>query len=115
LAIQCASNNENFVETLDFAAQADGSGGRLLEFPLPTHRGGGTQDMIANIRWDPERAEIGEIFVDREVEERIDPDICRTEGRWRLEGEQRQPKLVLWRETSDCEGKTGWVVVVGTR
>jgi hypothetical protein len=113
-AIQCASNNENLVETLVFAEQQDGTGGRLLEFPLPAHRGGGTQDTIANIRWDQERGEIGEIFVDREVEERVDPDVCRTEGRWRLDGEQRQPTLVFWRETEDCEGKTGWVVVVST-
>jgi ketosteroid isomerase-like protein len=39
----------------------------------------------------------------------------RTQARWRLEGERRLPKLVFWRETKDCEGKTGWVVVVGTR
>jgi hypothetical protein len=32
-----------------------------------------------------------------------------------LDGEKRKPLLVFWRETKDCEGKKGWVVVVGKR
>ena len=36
-AIQCASNNENFVETLIFSEQEDGSGGWLLLFPRPAN------------------------------------------------------------------------------
>ncbi len=55
-----------------------------------------------------EEREIGEIFVGRET-----PPICRSEARWKLEGEKRKPKLVFWRETKDCEGNKGWVVVVG--
>ena len=109
-AVQCASNNENFVETLIFSEHEDGSQGWLLQFPRPSQRGGGMADTISNIRWFPETREIGEIFVDRET-----PPTCRIEARWRLEGEKRKPKLVFWRETKDCEGKQGWVVVVGTR
>ena len=67
-------------------------------------------DAISNIPWLPGTREIGEIFVDRET-----PPICRTEARWRLEGEERKPKLVFWRSTKDCEGKQGSVVVVGKR
>jgi hypothetical protein len=93
-AIQCASNHENWVETLIFAEHEDGAGGRLLEFPLPDHRGGGTQDTLANIRWHPNTNEIGEIFVDREVEERVDRNVCRTEGRWRLEDARAEARVL---------------------
>lgn len=109
-AVQCASNNENFVETVIFFEHEDGSEGWLLQFPRPAQRGGGASDTIANIRWFPETREIGEIFVDRET-----PPMCRSEARWQLEGAKRKPKLVFWRETRDCEGKQGWVVVVGKR
>ena len=104
-AVQCASNNENFVETLIFSEHEDGSRGWLLQFPRPTQRGGGVADTISNIRWFPKTREIGEIFVDRES-----PPICRIEARWRLEGEERKPKLTFWRETKDCDGKRGWIV-----
>lgn len=109
-AVQCASNNENFMETLIFSEEEDGSGGWLLKFPLPAKRGGGTDDVLSNIRWYPETREIGDIFVDYES-----PPICRTEARWPLEGEKRKPKLVFWRETKDCEGRRGWVVLVGKK
>jgi hypothetical protein len=75
-AVQRASNNENFVETLIFAESEDGIGGRLLRFPRPAQRGGGVQDTISNIRWYEDTREIGEIFVDRE-----DPPLCRIEAR----------------------------------
>ncbi|MGE5261128.1 MAG: hypothetical protein ACM3MH_09665 [Actinomycetota bacterium] len=39
----------------------------------------------------------------------------RTEARWKLEGKKRKPKLVFWRETKNCEGKKGWVVLVGAK
>ncbi len=48
--------------------------------------------------------------MDRDID-RDDQSFCRSEGRWRLEGVKRKPKLVFWRETKDCEGKQGWVVV----
>jgi hypothetical protein len=108
-AIQCASNNENFIETLIFSEHEDGSGGWLLKFPKSA-RNDNVSDVVSNVRWYPETNEIGEIFVDRE-----NPPICRTEARWKLEGKTRKPKLVFLRETRDCEGKRGWVVLVGKR
>lgn len=112
-AIQCPGNNENFNQTLVFADNAQGSGARLLRFPGPGKRREGFEDVLSNVRWSSDSSEIGEIFVDREVEERADPEVCRTEGRWRLEGKPPEPKLVFWRETPDCAGKRGWKVVIG--
>jgi hypothetical protein len=108
-AIQCPSNNENFIETLIFSEHEDGSGGWLLKFPK-SPRNKDFSDVISNIRWFPETNEISEIFVDRE-----NPPVCRTEARWKLEGKKRKPKLVFLRETRDCEGKKGWAVVVGKK
>jgi hypothetical protein len=108
-AIKCASNNENFIETLIFSEHEDGTGGWLLKFPK-SPRNKDFSDVISNIRWSPKRNKIGEIFVDRE-----NPPICRTEARWRLQGKKRKPKLVFLRETRDCEGRRGWVVVVGNK
>ena len=113
-AFQCPGNNENSVQTLIFAGDESGTDAHLMVFPLPAHRGGGTQDTLSNIRRYPDTNELAEIFVDREMEQRVDPNICRTEGRWRLEENPPEPRLVFWRETADCEGKTGWKVVVGT-
>ena len=114
-AIQCPGNNENFMETLIFAQSEDGSGARLLRFHGPGDIRDDFADVISNVRTYDDKNEIGEIFVDREVDERADPDVCRTEGRWRLEGKPLEPKLVFWRETADCDGKTGWKVIVGNR
>jgi hypothetical protein len=110
--IRCPGNNANYMQTLIFAEDEGGKGARLLRFPQPSERGGGTQDTISNIRWYPGKHEIGEIYVNPEVEEDPDP-ICRTEGRWRLEGNPPKPKLVFWRQTPDCDGKRGWKIVVG--
>jgi hypothetical protein len=87
-----ARNNENYVETLIFADNETGAGGTLLLFPGPGKRREGFEELLSNIRWYPEKREIGPIFVDRE-----DPEICRVEGRWRLEGSPPEPKLVFWR------------------
>lgn len=59
-AVQCASNNENFMETLIFSEQEDGSGGWLLKFPRPAKLGG-TDDVLSNIRWYLETKEIGDL------------------------------------------------------
>ncbi len=109
-ALQCAGNNENYVETLIYAKTEDGTGARLLRFPGPAGRRAGFEDTLSNIRWYADQNEIGEIAVDREA-----PRICRSEGRWRLEGKEPTPQLVFWRETKDCEGRRGWVVIVGKK
>jgi hypothetical protein len=111
--VKCASNNENFIETLIFAEQEDGTAAHLLLFPGPGQRRAGFEELIANIRWYPATNEIGDISVDSDPESRPTPNICRSEGRWRLEGKPVTPKLVFWRETADCDGKTGWTVIVG--
>jgi hypothetical protein len=113
-AIQCPGNNENSMQTLIFADAEDGTGAHPLRFYGPDDRRDDFAEVISNIRLDPAKNEIGEIFVNREVEERAHPDICRTEGRWRLEGKPPEPKLVFWRETEDCEGRLSWQVVVDT-
>jgi hypothetical protein len=112
-AVQCAGNHENWMETLIFSEHADGRDGRVLRFPVP-RKHGEPKDVLANISWDPTRNELGETFVDRDID-RDDRSYCRSEGRWRLEGPRRAPKLIFWRETGDCDGKTGWVVLVGKK
>ncbi|HSD92219.1 MAG TPA: hypothetical protein VLB11_04250 [Methyloceanibacter sp.] len=112
-AVKCASNHENWVETLIFSEHEDGDDGWVLWFPVP-HKHGAPKDMLANINWYPDKDELGEIFVDRDID-RDDKSYCRSEGRWRLEGPKRTPKLVFWRETEDCDGKKGWVVLVGKK
>jgi hypothetical protein len=113
--IRCASNNENFNETLVFAADAQGKDARLLLFPGPEGRRNGFEDVLSNIRWHPDKNEIGELAVDSDPDSRPTPNVCRSEGQWRLEGQPPEPKLVFWRETADCRGKTGWTVTLGRR
>lgn len=114
-AIRCASNNENLNQTLVFARDAQGHDAWPLLFPGPGGRREGFEDVLSNIRWYPDKSEIGELAVDNDPDSRPIQNVCRSEGRWRLEGERPTPKLVFWRETWDCEGKTGWTVVVGVR
>ncbi len=113
--LKCPGNNENHMQTLILADSEAGAGARLLHFHGPGNTRDDFSDVISNLRVYPERYELGEIFVDREVDERADPDVCRTEGRWRLEGSPPEPKLVFWRQTADCDGKGGWMVVVDER
>jgi len=112
-AIQCPGNNENSVQTLIFAEAEDGTGARLLFFAGPGDRREGFEELVSNVHFYPEKNEIGAIAVDSDPESRPTPSICRTESRWRLEGQPPEPKLVFWRETADCAGATGWKVLVG--
>jgi hypothetical protein len=112
-AIQCPGNNENFVQTLIFAADQQGNGARLLRFRGPGQRRDGFEDVLSNICWYPDRNEIGEIAVDSDPDSRPTPNICRSEARWRLEGTPPEPRLVFWRETADCKGMTGWKIIIG--
>jgi len=112
-AIKCASNQENYVETLIFSEHEGGTNAWVLLFPGPADRREGFEELLPNIRWYPDKNEIGMIAVDRDPDSRPTPNVCRSEGRWRLEGKKREPVLVFWRETSDCEGNGGWTVLVG--
>lgn len=111
--IKCASNHENWVETLVFSEHEDGREGRLLLFPIPKKHDD-TRTRSRTSAGIPRGTEIGEVFVDRDID-RDDQSFCRREGHWRLEGGKATPRLVFWRETKDCEGKTGWTVLVGKR
>ena len=102
----CPGNHANAIEAVVFAQTAEGADARLLRFPRPPGRGE-PADSLSNIRWDPQRRELTELFVN--PEERI----CRSEGRWRIDG--AKPRLVFWRETRDCKGKRGWRVVFDRR
>jgi len=46
---------------------------------------------------------------------RLSRRICKAEGAWRLEGKNPQPGLVFWRQTRDCDGKTGWQTMVSRK
>ena len=99
--VQCPSNNDNFIETLFFSTDKDASNIWLLRFPHWPLVGGAILDTLSNVRWFPRTNEVGEVFVDRE-----DKSVCRFEGRWKLERETREPRLVFWRENKDCAGKS---------
>jgi hypothetical protein len=103
---RCPGNHANWIQAVVFASTEDGADARLLLFPQPPGRGE-PADSLSNIRWDPARREVAELFVDPERR------ICRTEARWRLAGPTAQPRLVFWRETRDCKGR--WRVPVGRR
>jgi len=107
-AWKCASNHANWIEALVYAESADGAGARLLRFPRP----GGVDpaEELSNVRWFPATRELTELFVDPENDA-----ACRSEARWRLTGTPPTPQLVFWRETRDCEGRSGWRTVVGGR
>jgi len=102
---RCPGNNANYIQSLVYATDAQGTKARLLMFPRP---GGDPADSVSNIRWFPDTHEVTELFVDQESK------ICRTEGRWRIEAEG-QPKLIFWRQTRDCDGKKGWRIVTDKR
>lgn len=105
--MRCPGNNANYRQGFVFAQDKAGTGAHTLLFPVPG--GAEPQDALSNSRLIIKRAEITELSVNPEVA------ICRTEGRWRLEGPERTPRLLFWRETKDCEGRKGWRVRVNTR
>lgn len=104
-AWKCPSNHANWISALVFATDEKGTGARLLRFPGP--RRDAVSEELSNVRWLPQTREVGELFVDPE-----NRDVCRHEARWRLVGPERQPQLVFWRQTRDCDGKRGWRTLV---
>jgi hypothetical protein len=106
---QCPGNHANYIQALVYAQDEQGTHARLLMFRRPGKKSeSNPADSLSNIRWFPQAREVTELFVDPES------TICRTEGRWRLDA-KAQPQLVYWRQTRDCEGKSGWRVVVDRR
>ena len=112
-SVKCPGNNENFIEALFFATDENATNARLLHFLGPDGRRADFADAVSNAHWYPATNEIGEIAVDSDPDSRPTPNVCRSEGRWRLEGNPPNPALVFWRETEDCDGKTGWKTIVG--
>jgi hypothetical protein len=108
-AARCPGNNANYIQALVFAEDTQGANARRLMFPRPGKKSEtNPADSLSNIRWFPKARELTELFVDPES------DICRTEGRWRLDA-KAQPQLIYWRQTRDCKGRSGWRVVVDRR
>lgn len=100
----CPGNHANWMTTLVIASGEDGAGARLLRLPPPR---GKAWDESANVEFFDRTRELTQITVDPEQRR-----VCRSEGRWRLEGPMLQPRLMFWRETRDCEGRKGWRILV---
>ena len=107
-AAQCPGNHANYIQALVYTDDEQGGKARLLLFPGPGKKSD-PADSLSNIRWFPKQREVTELFVNPESD-----DICRSEGRWRLDA-KAQPQLIYWRQTRDCQGKSGWRVVVDRR
>ena len=104
---RCPGNHANWIQAVVYATREDGTDARLLTFPQAGKRG--VAEELSNIRWFATRNELTSLFVDPET------NICRTEGRWRLDGTPPAPRLIFWRETRDCNGKRGWRTRVDRR
>lgn len=104
---QCPGNHANWIQAVVYATREDGADARLLTFPQAGKRG--VAEELSNIRWFATRNELTSLFVDPET------TICRTEGRWRLDGTPLVPRLIFWRETRDCNGRRGWRTLVDRR
>jgi hypothetical protein len=99
----CTDGGDTLVRVV-YATDPNGAGARLLQFHRPEGR---RMSALASIS-----------FGDDQISGttgRLTRRICRAEGRWRMEGKQPAPGLVYWRQTRDCEGKTGWQTVIGRR
>ncbi|MGD9920245.1 MAG: hypothetical protein AB7V13_02205 [Pseudorhodoplanes sp.] len=99
----CTDSGEPLVRVV-FATDREGAGARILQFHRPEGR---RMSVLASVTFAPAENEIAG------TTGRLTRLICRAEGRWRMEGKQPAPGLVYWRQTRDCEGKTGWRTVIG--
>lgn len=99
----CADGAEPLVRVV-YAAARDGKGARVLQFHRPEGR---RMSALATVAFLSAENEISG------TTGRLTRRICRAEGRWRMEGKQPAPGLVYWRQTKDCDGKTGWQTVTG--
>jgi len=99
----CADSSEPQVRVV-YATSRDGDGARLLQFHRPEGR---RMSALATMSILPAENEISG------TTGRLTRLICRAEGRWRMEGKKPAPGLVYWRQTKDCDGKTGWRTVTG--
>lgn len=108
-AAQCPGNHANFIQALVYADDAQGTNARRMMFPRPGRKSEtNPADSLSNTRFFPKQRELTELLIQPESE------ICRTEGRWRLDA-RAQPRLINWRQTRDCKGKKDWRVLVDKR
>jgi hypothetical protein len=93
-------------DRLVFASDRNGTGAHLLQFVRPEGR---RVSALDNVAFKQDSMEISGTVG------RLSRRICRAEGAWRLEGKFPQPALVFWRQTRDCDGKTGWQTMVNRK
>ncbi|ARQ00141.1 hypothetical protein [Pseudorhodoplanes sinuspersici] len=93
-------------DRLVFATERDGKNARLLMFHRPEGR---RISGLGNVTFASAKNEISGTVG------RLTRRICRAEGRWQIEGKQPSPSLVYWRQTRDCDGKTGWQVMLNRK
>lgn len=89
-----------------FATDKAGAGARLLQFHRPEGR---RLSALSNVTFTTADNEISG------TTGRLSRRICRVEAAWRMEGKTPQPALAFWRQTRDCDGKTGWQTVLGRK
>lgn len=99
----CTDSGEAMIRVV-YTTDRAGAGARLLQFHRPEGR---RMSALSTITFSPADNEIAG------TSGRLNRRICRTDGRWRMEGKQPAPGLVFWRQTGDCEGKTGWQTLLG--
>ena len=101
---QTCTTSTDQQDRLVFATDRDGSNARLLRFHRPEGR---RISGLSNV-----------VFGGNEIAGtygRLTRRICRAEGRWQMEGKHPSPSLVYWRHTPDCDGKTGWKVLLNRK
>jgi hypothetical protein len=101
---QACNDSGNAMMRVVYATDRNGADARLLQFHRPEGR---RMSALATVSFQPAENEIAG------TTGRLTRRICRAEARWRMEGKTPSPSLVYWRQTRDCEGKTGWQTVVG--
>ena len=103
---QTCKTSSDQLDRLVFATDRDGKNARLLMFHRPEGR---RVSGLGNVTFAPADNEISGAVG------RLTRRICRAEGRWQMEGKQPSPSLVYWRQTRDCDGKTGWQVMINRK
>lgn len=101
----CVSGTET-PDHVVFATGKDGTGARLLQFHRPEGR---RVSELSNVVFKPAENEISGTVG------RLSRRICKAEGTWRMEGKTPQPALNFWRQTRDCDGKTGWQTMLNRK
>ncbi len=103
---QSCTTSSDKQDRLVFATDREGTNARLLLFHRPEGR---RISGLSNVVFSSADNEISGTIG------RLTRRICRAEGRWQMEGKQPSPSLVYWRQTRDCDGKSGWQVMINRK